>query len=530
MADSTDPTTVGVPTGTVCHPAYLTEAPIWRKLAHVYEGTGGFRDGTYLVAHPREWKDHSKLVSQEAGKDPVYDVNPNPVIPTAKLTARRKLARYENVAATLLDTKRSAIFRESITRTVGAASKTTPHPLELFWANVDGRRTHITDYISQGFIPSLLFGHVAHLMDRPIGPRPRTKAEEQPPYLRTYSPLDIPDWLVDDMGNLVAMKFLEIVPRKSLKDRAKSNADVRERIVDAAQWEITREAGQAVNRTGQHRFGRLPVVMQYGKRRALTDFLGQSVLGDPMLYIDLYNLTSELRELLRNQTFGWLNVPLGTGDGRVGIEEAMRMLGQAVGTDNVVFSPGSAQFIQPSAENVTVYQQEREQLLRTIYRLAAVPWEADSRDAEAAESMKLKREDMNQVLATYADECEKTEYEIVELWFRAHYGENRWQAEMEAAKVTIRYPDTFDVTPFAELLEQAQAAQTINMGPTFMKELRRRLVQRFIPDATEDILNQINKDLETMAKQEADLSSESGMKRIRATLEKFGADPSTLAA
>ena len=39
------------------HPDVVTMWSIWQRLGHCYEGDGGFRDGTYLVAHPREWID-----------------------------------------------------------------------------------------------------------------------------------------------------------------------------------------------------------------------------------------------------------------------------------------------------------------------------------------------------------------------------------------------------------------------------------------------------------------------------------------
>ncbi len=41
------------------HPAFLTLQPVWQQLRDVREGTGGFLDGSYLVAHPREWLDHT---------------------------------------------------------------------------------------------------------------------------------------------------------------------------------------------------------------------------------------------------------------------------------------------------------------------------------------------------------------------------------------------------------------------------------------------------------------------------------------
>jgi hypothetical protein len=68
----------------------------------------------------------------------------------------------------------------------------------------------------------------------------------------------------------------------------------------------------------------LPVVYLFGKRRALLTDIGESVLGDPRNYIDLFNLTSEIRELLRNQTFSFINLPLGTGPDAMSVERRRR--------------------------------------------------------------------------------------------------------------------------------------------------------------------------------------------------------------
>ena len=485
------PTTTGTATrsaSTTTHPDYQLWAPVWRKLAHCYEGSGGFLDGTYLVAHPREWDDYKASIPKK---------------PSKKLLARRKIARYENVAQTILDQVKAALFRGSVVRTIGKDDKTTEnHPLRLWWDDVDGCGTAIDDYMAQRWVWAGICGHVVHLMDLPAmreGEAPLTQADAGEPFLRTYTALDLADWLIDDYGTVTAVKLLEVEPRPDIKTSAVTDAP-RIRYVTDTDWELVSSLGKTVNQ-GAHGFGRLPVVIQYAKRRALSTVLGQSVLNDPNLYIDLYNLTSELRELLRNQTFSILNIVLGTGETAIDLERAKELAGDTTGTENVLFSAAASQFITADASNVAAYQDERDKLLRVIYRLAGVPWESDSKDAEALGSLKLKREDMNQVLAGYADECEKAEYAFVELWYRAKYGVDGWEQQLESDEVTVRYPDTFDVTPFAEILEQAQAAIAIDMPPAFMKELRSRLVAKFLPDATPTVLATIDKELEQMAKE-----------------------------
>jgi hypothetical protein len=468
------------------HPQYGLYAPVWEKLANCYSGDGGFLDGTYLVAHPREWEDYTAT---------------NPKKPTKKLKARRAIARYENVAGTILNQLQAALFRESITRTIGKDEDSTEkHPLSAWWRNVGGKGTcSIDDYMATHWIHCGLYGHIVHLMDLPRATEaPLTQADAGEPFLCAYTPTDVADWRIDDYGAVTAVKLLEVETQPDIKVGATEDR-FRVRYVTQDRWDLVSYDGTAGD-GGEHGFGRLPVVFQYAKRRALSTVLGQSVLNDPNLYIDLYNLTSEKRELLRNQVFSILNLPLGDGPDKMSVTQLVEILKASggVGTENVMFSALPAQFISADAGNVTVYQEECAKLLRSIYRLAGVPWEADSRDAEAEGSLKLKRQDMSQILSSYADECEKAEYQFVELWFRHKHGD-RWQQELDNAQVVIRYPDTFDVTPFAELLEEAQAAVALDLPPTAMKEIRRRVIAKFLPDVTPSVLEAIGKELDQLA-------------------------------
>lgn len=468
------------------HPLYAYFAPQWVKLAHVYEGTGGFLDGTYLVAHPREWTDYLAA---------------NPQTPTKKLKARRALARYENIAFTVIEQKRSAMFRESVTRTVGDSTSKTTHPIEDWWENVDGNYCGIDDWMSSAWIIAAVFGYAIHVMDRPNTEPAATRADEKAPFLRLYSPLDMIDWATDDRNTLLAVRLLEGEGRPDLTQPQPSQLNVRERVIDQEMWKVS-DAGSSTS--GAHGFGALPVVLQYAGRRALAGIVGRSVLGDPQLYIDHYNLTSELRELLRNQTFGLLNAPLMSDQGvLVDIEAAKNMLGTEAGAENIVFSPEPLNYIQPDTNNVVVYQAEREQLSRMIYRTLSLPWESDSKDAEAAGSLSLKREDLNQRLAMYADECEKSEYQIAKMWFRGYYGPEKWEAEWDKAKVVIRYPDNFNITPFADVLQEAQAAMGLEMGPLFMAELKKRLVAKFLPDQPVDKLEMIEEEIDKLVQEDA---------------------------
>lgn len=462
------------------HPVFAALSPTWRKLGDCYTGRGGFADGSYIVPHVREYLDYT---------------SPTPSQPSPKLIARRRLARYENLAELVVDQKLAALGRVPPTRQV-TTSTAAPHPIVAWWQDVDGLGTQIDDYLIEHWLGAAIYGHINILADRPAGPRPATKAEEAPIYLAAYAPGSTMDWAFDTRGRLTGMRFVEAPPRPSIEHPVPDAGHVRSRIVTATSFKVI--DGQSTLSQGTHGFGCVPIVQLFSRRDPFVLGIGRSVLGDPKRFIDDYNLTSELRELLRAQTFGQLNIPLGT-NGAFSAEAVRNMNDGSSGTGNVLLTPEPARYISPDTGNVTAYQEERRQLRREILRGASVPYETDSRDAESADALELKREDMNLILAGYADEMERADYGIAQLWFRAEYGPDRWQQEWDAAKVVIKYPDTFNVTPFAAILEQAQAALSLEMPDTFTRELKKRLVGQFLPDLPEKTLKAITAELDQPA-------------------------------
>lgn len=492
----TSPTTAalsGAVHAGLTHQDYQTWAPIWRKLLHVYEGSGGFLDGTYLVAHPREWLD--------------YD-SETPTRPSKKLKTRRRLARYENVASPIIDMKRGVLFRESAFRQVGdedpSRSQLPPTPLEAWWKNVDGRGTQIDVFWQEAWTAAAVFGHCFIVLDQPqTGGIPLTLADIPTPFVRIYTPLDVVDWLTDDAGSLTAIRLLEAVARQSLAS-AVDHADYRVRDITTNGWSIfeapkgraRRGAVREPVASGQWNIGKLPVVVLYAGRRPLVPVLGRSVLHDPELYADLYNLTSEIRELLRNQTFGLMHAQLGPDQSK---DQAIAEMSSVKGTENVLFTRGPAGYLQPDTNNVTVYQEERQQLLRTIHRLTRTPWESDSNAAQSADSLEARRADFAAALVDYADELERADYALAELFYRMMQGPESGVTAFESANVQIRWPEDFSAIATETVLADVASAKAIGMGKTFMAEVKKRnIVPKFLPDIPIETAQQIEKELAEM--------------------------------
>lgn len=461
----------------IVHPLYADFAKSWEMALDVYEGGGGFLDPRrpYLQAHPREWLDHS-IKDATTG---ITSPNPNPSKPSPKLTARRRLARYENIAATILDAVSGALFMQHPSRTFGEhkANET----VSAWWKDVDGKRTHIDTFMQDSWVVAGVFGYAVLFLDK-AATEAETAADVAPPRLCRYTPLDMIDWITDEQGKLVSVKLVEPEPRKDFGTRMTAT-QLRVRVVDETSWELFDSKGVSIEK-GEHGFGRLPITLLYGKRRPLIPIIGKSVIGDPQLFIDLYNLTSEVRELLRNQTFSILNVPIGK-DGSVETEQAR--IGSQSGTANVMFSGEAAHYLEPSGTNVTVYHDHIDRLARMIYRLASMPWEGDSKDAESADSRQIKRAELSQVLTKYAAELQSSDRDVLELVYRATYGD-KGQAQLEADGATVTYPTEFDAPDLQAIAEHTAAALALDLGPTATKELKKRTVRQFLPGMETDKL------------------------------------------
>ncbi|MGE0451724.1 MAG: hypothetical protein AB7Q29_19275 [Vicinamibacterales bacterium] len=499
------------------HALYKDLKETWTQLAHVREGTGGFLTGEYLRAHPREWLDHT-LVSQTTDAatgavSTIHRANPNPRQPSAKLLMRRRLARYENVASAIVQATKAMLFRDQPTRRVGAHGPTeTAAPIERWWQDVDGRETHIDDAMAIWWDLAATFGHVGLYFCQEAIAEASTAADEAVPYVRVYTPLDILNWLTDDDGQIVSVKLQEAIPPDSYETQGPEH---RVRVVDTTSVTVyDLKSGKQQSRW-DHGLGRLPFVFLFAKRRPLLADVGESILGDPRAYIDLFNLTSEVRELLRNQTFSFINLPLGKGQDAQSVEEAQTMLGKQTGTMNVLFSAEAGQILTGDPANVTSYHQEIERLRREIYRETGVQWESDTTQAEAMGSLKIKREDMTARLSMYADECQKAEYALVDLFYRASFGADQAERKLGGDQVTVQYPNRFDHEPFTNILAEVESASAIGMPVEVLKTLRKQILPKFegMADLPPEQLQELEQAIDAAP------DEQSGLEALRARLQ-----------
>lgn len=461
------------------HPTYDTLEDTWTLLQEAYRGDGGFLTGDNLIAHPREViyllnPDGSPSATVQGYKD--------------KYTRRQTLARYENFARTIIDTYLAHLFAKPVIRKAEALPG-----LEDWWQNVDGAGTSIDAWMLQQQALAMVYGHIAVLMDRVQADQdvPLTRAEQGQPILRCYGPLDIPDWIWT-AGRYQQVKLYDAIVRQSLQDEQDAD-DYAVMFWDAEGWTRYDSDGAHLDE-GQHGMGVCPIEIHRARLVPGMPDLGGSVLGDPALFRDHYNLLSELREMLRGQTFSMLNIQLAPDED---IGQARGLLGEAASVETIVWSKGPAGFIQPDKGPAEVYQAELQNLERKLFRLAGLPWEGDSAAAESADSRRLKAMDLNRMLAMYADEAERVELALVQLWYRATSGVTE-AAKVTAAcaDVTIHYPDEFATIDTTQAAADVRDIVTMQLGQTATAEARKRNVRIVLPDLGDDMLAKVDAEID----------------------------------
>jgi hypothetical protein len=485
---------------TQTHPLYDEWLATWILCGENYEGDGGYLTGNNIIGHPREY-DYEPRADGSVDYSSVIGIK-------EKLRRRRQIARYDNFAQALIDVFVDHQYAKAITRTFVKPNQ--PNEDYLRWIeNVDGEGTHLDDWLKEHQTLAHTYGHVMVLMDRdaPDPTLPRSRANQGALVLRDYIPPDCLDWLAP-RKQLTAVKLVEAVEREDLTEpsnfssnsttRGGATGDTRDDVnleylfVDTNEIRIY-DANGSRKRLASHGFGELPVVPFYSRRRARIPVLGRPLLRDPRLFRDHFNLVSELRELLRSQTFSMLNIQLGPDED---VEAARARLGQTSGTDTVLFTLGGASFVAPADGPAATLAQEIENVERKMYRLLGLPWEGDSRDAEAAESRRIKANDLNRTLAGHADETQKFDYQIARLFYIGYYGRQQGLREWLKNPPVIKHPDEFNTEEILAIVEDIKAALGLQLGKTAETLLRKQAVPVVLKDLDAETRQTIDREID----------------------------------
>lgn len=442
-------------------------------LDDAYSGGGGFLTGQYLLRHPRE--------------------------EDAKYGYRQELSYYSNFVKPVVDSLTNPIFRKMIARDW---SRETNQFIGPFMHDVDRLGSTINRFMKNAARYARLYGSVFIMVDNSrevAGDTLSALGERNFPYVYFVKPNQVIEYKSDEYGRLKYIKYKTYEScTKILGTTSTEDENVWEWWPD--HWKLTYHDGSVEE--NENKLGFIPMVTLYGTDADLGDFLPLSpMMSIARTNLAIFNLCSELRELLRNQAFSILCFPI-TQD--VDINKMRE--GLNLGTDNMLIYDGNSSkapfFITPSAEQANLLQNEINRLIEDIYRQANLTGVASVQQRTSGVARQWDFEQTNQSLADMAENCEIAEREIIKC-FCAYLGH-----EAKKLEYKVIYPRDFGIVDVSGELDKVAQALSLNVGSEFDKQVKIKAAEAYlsnIPDREyKEVITQIrdNSDDEAYSAQE----------------------------
>jgi hypothetical protein len=439
-------------------------APRFRFIGHALAGDGPFRpvvstdvDGlatnagsSYLIRYPRE--------------------------SDAKFARRCELAFY---ASPLMQ----ACSRFAGYMATKPPTRTIENPLyQVMAADIDGKGNSLEEFFAQFVIQFKARGSMLLLVDMDAAPADRAPnqaaqiAQRVAPYWSMVKPEDVTDYELGDDGKFAWVEFA-----------GNWTSPEGQRIActwrfDRTSWKATKKdaagSSQALAK-GDHPLGECPLLIcteggdfpHFGPFAAIADLSKR-----------LFNMDSELDEILRGQTFSLLTMQVEDGTNSEQKLAVAQTAGQTVSTANMLVHSGSTPaFIAPPDGPATTYLQRIEKMRLQIDEIGLNV--ATINQQESGVAMKMRFQTINASLAATANRVQGIER-------RAWALSQKWLALTTAPE--IAWADDFDIADIEAELQILLEMQQSAMPKEIIAEQQKRVVQlQFgnLPDETVAGLN-----------------------------------------
>jgi len=375
-----------------------------------------------------------------------------------KFKRRQATCTYTNFVETIAGIYQGYLFQKPPRRT------NTNDLEQVFIENANGSGKDLNSVMEEIQLFSFVLGKIYIIVDRPAEVA-NTAATEKPPYLAIRMPSSVTNEKRNALGELTEITFSESVDGKTIK-----------RTFTQTEWRI--EDGDTVKK-GAHDLGQVPVIV-LTSHNFLINIAKQS--------LKLFNLESELDELLTSQTFAILYTHYPDIET---FERAKAMGALTLGTENgiAVINSQPPGFISPSGDNVNLYLNRVQTVVTAIYRAACLDFLGSSQ--LSGEALQMLFNQLNARLSSIAKQteiAEKKVFEFVNLWMKTE------------SEIIISYTKDYNIKSISNEITVAGDVMALNVGSeTFEKELRKRIAKLVLDDLTAEKIQQIENDIENSA-------------------------------
>jgi len=392
----------------------------WKRAGDALHGNGGYNTGAYLDRFKRETDDN-------------YDLRKKTARNTS--TINKKVSRYIGY-----------LLKEQPVRT------TSNELLQLFINNCDGIGNSLNLFISNFAKDAKIRGAGVCVLNMPSVDSNANIIEQVEKRLVptiTYHP---PELIANfEKDNYIA--FWESVDGDLVKHWYTTTTEY-----------LTNRNDELIPKSEiVHNLGILPCVV-FGENGQFPSVGEFTQLGD--LAIERYNLKSELKLILSDQTFSLLTV-----EKKQGVDSDLE-----IGTSNALFYADGANppsFIAPDAKQAGVYMDEIANIDAIInditYDLTYTS------GVESGIALDIKFQGLNSSLANFAQRLQEFEYRVFKIVnAMLGYGAN-------VNNIEIEYNTDFNITDVQSEIRELDDLKTLGYSiPTYEKEKLKRIVAKSI--------------------------------------------------
>jgi hypothetical protein len=437
-------------------------APRFKFIGHALAGDGPFR--------PTVSTDANGLATQSGSS---YLIR-YPRESDQKFARRNELAFYASPLA------------QASSRFVGYMStkqalRELPHALyESMAEDIDGKGNELDVFFTQFLIHAKSRGSMLLLVDMDAAPAAANQAaqieQRVAPYWSMVLPESVTDYAIGDDGKFAFAEF----------SGNWTNPETGERVpcvwyFDRIGWRATakdKAGAEQVLTEGEHGLGECPLLI-WTEGSDFPCFGPFAAIAD--LSKRLFNLDSELDEILRAQTFSLLTMQSPdntTEDQKIAMAQTA---GQTIGTQNLIVHSGSTPaFIAPPDGPAKVYLERIDKMRQQIDEVGLNI--ATINQQESGIAMKMRFQAVNSALAACAERTEGLER-------RAWALSQRWLRLSVAPDV--EWPRDFDIADVESELQILQDMQAAGMPREVIIEQQKRIVLLQFGNAEDEDLDEL---------------------------------------
>lgn len=420
---------------------------IYEFMDHSLNGTGGYRDGSYLISHDREMN---------------YD-------------SRRSMAYYRNFIRPILRAMIEPVFTEEALRVIKDENGNVVEDTMLngFTEDCTNTGTEIQEMTQEVLEYTRLHGVVFVVMDN-FSDQPKTEAEAIDSriypyiYIKTANQVKKDNgFLTDNFGKLEWICFTDKKDEKGNQLYRKWNK------IESV---LINDKNEPIETPKPHNLGVVPVVSVYGTKRKCLD----EILVDPPLYdlakinFTIFNKDSEIRDQERAQGFSVFYLQSDT-PGNI-----------TLGNKNVLFIPKDCTqvpgYASPDYNILKGLQDSGEKLREDLFRMAEQSGVTGVQSGQSGISLEWDFFAHASVLKKTSSLAEAFEEAIAELFNL--YTKQSYIYEVE-------YPEDFSPNNQAKQFDVYDKAMQLDLTSLMKAKLREKIARLLFYDIEEEEIKKI---------------------------------------